>query len=134
LTVLTSTTVASRPPGGPWDGFQSDVTLSLGYGRYFTKTLAVELDLGPTWIHGDYTSFSFMPGLVWSFDPHVYAAARFIVPVDPQTDFALAPGLGFTHVFSNGMAPYFEVNAISYVGRGDPDFGVGVTLGMTLAF
>jgi hypothetical protein len=134
VTVLASSTVAYHPHEGSWDGFQHDLTLSVGYGRYVTKTLALELDLGPTWIRGDYASFSLMPGLVWAFDPHVYFAARFIVPVDPETNFALAPGLGLTHVFSNGVAPYLEVNAISYVGRGDPDLGIGVTLGVSLAF
>jgi hypothetical protein len=134
LTVLASTTVAYLPHGGSWDGYQHDFTLSIGYGRYFAQTVAFELDLGPTWIHGDYTSFSFMPGLVWAFDPHVYFAARFIVPVDPQLNFALAPGLGLTHAFGNGMSPYLEVNAISYVGRGDPDLGIGVTLGISFAF
>jgi hypothetical protein len=134
FTALASTTVAYHPNGGSWDGSQHDLTLSLGYGRYFTKTLAFELDLGPTWIDGEYASFSFMPGLVWAFDPHVYLAARFIVPVDPEWNFAVAPGLGLTHVFGNGMAPYLEVNAISYVGKGDPDLGIGVTLGVTIAF
>ena len=51
------------------------------------------------------TAFSFGPALVWSFDPHVYFAARFIVPVDPETNFALFPGLGLIHSFSSGIAP-----------------------------
>jgi hypothetical protein len=134
VTVLASTTVGYRPPAGSWDGHQHDLTLSVGYGRYFTTTLAFELDLGPTWVHGDYASFSLMPALVWAFDPHVYFAARFIVPIDPEANFALAPGFGLTHAFPNGLAPYLEVNAISYVGRGDPDLGIGVTLGVTFAF
>jgi hypothetical protein len=134
VTVLASTTVAYHPHEGSWDGYQHDLTLSVGYGRYFTKTLAFELDLGPTWIRGDYASFSLMPGFVWAFDPHVYLAARFIVPVDPEWNFAVAPGIGLTHVFSNGVAPYLEANAISYVGRGDPDLGIGITFGISFAF
>jgi hypothetical protein len=134
VTMLGVTTVAYHPNQGSWDGWQHDLTLTVGYGRYFTKTLAFELDLGPTWVRGDYTAFSLVPALVWSFDPHVYFAARFIVPVDPETNLALAPGLGLIYAFPNGIAPYLEVNAISYVGRGDPDLGIGVTLGVSFAF
>jgi hypothetical protein len=134
VTVLGGTTVAYQPHGGSWDGWQHDLSLTVGYGRYFTKTLAFELDLGPTWVSGDYASFSFVPALVWSFDPHVYFAARFIVPIDPETNFALFPGIGLFHAFSSGVAPYLEVNAISFVGRGNPDLGIGVTLGISFAF
>ena len=67
---LVTTTAAYRPPGGPWDGFQDDFTLSVGYGRYVTKTVALELDLGPTWVSGEYAAFSLVPGVVWSFNPH----------------------------------------------------------------
>ncbi len=134
VAALVGTTVAYRPPGGPWDGLQHDVSPSIGYGRYVTKTLALELDLGPTWVRGQYASFSFLPGLVWSFDPHVYLAARFIVPVDPETNLALSPGLGVCHTFGSGLSPYLEVNAVSYVGRGDPDLGIGVTVGVLFSF
>jgi hypothetical protein len=64
----------------------------------------------------------------------VYLAARFIVPVDPEARFALSPGFGLIHAFPNGIAPYLEVNAISYVVGGDPDLGIGVTLGVSFAF
>jgi hypothetical protein len=134
VAALVTTTPAYRPPGGPWDGFQHDLTLNVGYGRYITKTLAIELDVGPTWVRGDYTAFSLMPGLVWSFHPHAYAAARFVVPVDPELNFALAPGLGLLYTFANGVAPYFEVNAISYVGRGDPDLAISLTAGVLFSF
>ena len=134
VAALATTTPAYRPHGGPWHGFQHDLTLNVGYGRYVTKTVALELDLGPTWIRGDYTALALMPGLVWSFKPHAYAAARFVIPVDPEANFALAPGLGLTHVFANGAAPYFEVNAISYVGKGDPDLGIALTLGVLVSF
>jgi hypothetical protein len=134
VAALVTTTPAYRPPGGPWDGFQHDLTLSVGYGRYVTPTVALELDLGPTWVSGDYTAFSLIPAVVWSFNPHAYVAARFIVPVDPEANFALAPGLGLIHTFASGFAPYVEVNAVSYVGRGDPDFGISVTAGVLLSF
>jgi hypothetical protein len=134
IAALVTTTPAYRPPGGPWDGFQHDFTLNLGYGRYLTKTVALELDAGPTWIRGDYAAFALMPAVVWSFNPRAYAAARFVVPVDPETHFALAPGIGVLHTFANGVSPYLEVNAISYVGRGDPDLAIALTAGVLFSF
>jgi hypothetical protein len=134
VAALVTTTPAYRPPGGPWEGFQHDLTLNVGYGRYVTKTLALELDAGPTWVSGDYAAFALMPGLVWSFHPHVYAAARFVVPVDPEINFALAPGVGLLHTFANGVSPYLELNAISYVGRGDPDLAIALTAGVLFSF
>jgi len=128
------TTVAYRPPGGAWSGFQHDLTPLLGYGRYVSKTIALELDLGPTFVRGHYSSFSLVPGVVWSFSPHVYAAARFLVPVDPEANFGVFPGVGVIHTFKNGLSPLVEVNASSYVGKGNPDFGVAVTVGVLYSF
>jgi hypothetical protein len=128
------TTAAYRPKGGPWDGFQHDLTPLLGYGRYLSPKVALELDLGPTFVRGRYTSFALVPGVVFAFSTHVYAAARFQVPVDPETNFGLFPGLGLIHTFKNGLSPLVEVNASSYVGRGHPDFGVAVTVGVLYSF
>ena len=128
------TTVAYRPQGGPWDGFQHDLTPLLGYGRYVSPKVALELDLGPTFVHGHYSSFGLVPGVVWSFSTHVYAAARFLVPLDPKTNFGLFPGVGVIHTFKSGLSPLLEVNASSYVGRGHPDFGVAVTVGVLYSF
>ena len=127
------TTVAYRPPGGPFEGGQHDVTGLVGYGRFVTKTVALELDLGPTFVRGDYASFALVPGVVWAFHPNVYAAARFVVPMDPQANLALFPGIGVIKAFGR-ISPLLEVNAVSYVGRGDPDFGVAVTLGVLVGF
>lgn len=128
------TTPAYRPPGGPWSGFQHDLTLLGGYGRYVSPKVALELDLGPTHVRGHYTGFSFVPGVVWAFHPHVYAAARFIVPVDPETNFALFPGAGVIYTFKDRISPLVEVNAFSYVGKGDPDFGIALTVGVLISF
>jgi len=132
--LFAGTTVAYRPPGGPFAGYQHDLTGLVGYGRYVSRTIALELDLGPTWVRGDYTSFALVPGVVWAFSPHVYAAARFIVPVDPEADFALFPGIGLIHTFGDRISPLVEVNLLSYVGKGHPDFGVAVTVGVLVAF
>jgi hypothetical protein len=132
-TVMLGTTVAYRPPGGPWDGFQSDFSPMVGYGRYLTKTVALELDLGPTFVKDRYASFGLVPGVVWTFSSHAYLAARFLVPLDPQTNFGLFPGVGVFQTYGR-YAPYVEVNLSSYVGRGDPDFGLSVTAGVLISF
>jgi len=127
------TTLAYRPPDEPWDGWQHDVTPLLGYGRQLTPALALELDVGPTFVRGSYSSFSLTPGLVWSFHPNAYAAARFVVPVDPETNLVLFPGLGLCRAFGRVM-PILEVNVSSAVGRGHPDLGVSLTAGVLVFF
>ena len=128
------TTVAYRPPGGSFGGFQNDVTPLLGYGRYVSPTISFELDLGPTFVKGNYSNFTLVPGVVWSFSPRAYVAARFLVPVDPEANFALFPGVGVIHSFKNGISPLVELNLVSYVGKGDPDFGVALTAGVLFSF
>jgi hypothetical protein len=131
--LMVGTTAAYRPEGGPWDGFQEDVSPFAGYGRYVTKSVALELDLGPTFVKDRYTSFTLVPALIWTFSSHAYVAARFLVPVDPATNFGLFPGLGAFRTFGR-YSPYVEVNLASYVGRGHPDLGVSVTAGVLIAF
>ncbi len=130
---LAGTTVAHRPSGGSLAGWQRDVTTSVGLGRMVTDTLAVELDVAPTFVSGSYAAFSFVPGVVWAFSPHVYAAARFVVPVDPQLDLGLYPGIGVIQSFSS-LSLVAELNPFSYVGRGNPDLGVSLTAGALYAF
>ncbi len=74
-----------------------------------------------------------MPAVVWTFSSHAYLAARFLVPLDPESNFGLFPGLGVFHAFGR-YSPYAEVNLSSYVGRGHPDLGVSVTAGVMIAF
>jgi hypothetical protein len=127
------TTLGYRPEGGPWEGWQHDATTLLGYGRQLTPTLALELDVGPTFVRGSYSSFSLTPGLVWSAHPNVYLAARFVFPVDPETNFVLFPGVGLSRAFGRVM-PVLEVNVSSAVGRGHPDLGVSLTAGVLVFF
>jgi hypothetical protein len=127
------TTLAYRPEGGPWDGWQHDATTLVGYGRQLTPTLALELDAGPTFVRGSYASFSLTPGLVWSVHPNVYLAARFAIPVDPETNLVLLPGVGLCRAFGRVM-PTLELNVSSAVGRGDPDLGVSLTAGILVFF
>jgi hypothetical protein len=127
------TTLGYRPEGGPWDGWQHDMTPLLGYGRQLTPAVALELDVGPTFVRGSYSSFSLTPGVVWAFHPNVYVAARFVVPVDPETNLVLFPGIGLCRAFGRVM-PVLEVNVSSAVGRGHPDLGVSLTAGVLVFF
>ena len=132
--VFLGTTVAYRPHGGEHEGWQRDATALVGLGRFVRPTLALELDLGPTWVRGDYASFGLVPGLVWTFHPNVYAAARFVVPLDPEANFVLFPGLGLSYAMKSGLIPILEVNGSSAVGRGQPDLGIAVTVGLLVPF
>jgi hypothetical protein len=127
------TTLDYRPPGGSFEGWQHDATTLVGYGRQLTPTLALELDAGPTFVRGSYASFSLTPGLVWSVHPNVYLAARFAIPVDPETNLVLLPGVGLCRAFGRVM-PTLELNVSSAVGRGDPDLGVSLTAGILVFF
>ena len=128
---MVGTTMAYRPHGGEVAGPQSDLTPMVGVGLLVRADLALELDAGPTMVDGEYAAFALMPGAVWLFDPHVYAAGRVSVVVDPEPNLALFPGLGLTHAFDSGLAPFVEANVFSYVGRGDPDLGAALTVGAT---
>ena len=132
--VFGATTVAFRPAGGSWDGAQHDLALTAGIGRYVSKTLALEVDLGPTWLSGDYASFSVVPGVVWAFSPHAYLAARFPITVDPDSAVYAAPGFGLSHTFANGLTPTLEANVVARMGHGRTDLAVTVTLGLLYSF
>lgn len=127
------TTLDYRPPGGSWEGWQHDATTLVGYGRQIRPTVALELDLGPTFVRGSYASFSLTPGVVWSLHPNLYLAARFAVPVDPETNLVLLPGVGLCRPFGRVM-PTLELNLSSAVGRGDPDLGLSLTAGLLVFF
>jgi hypothetical protein len=127
------TTLGYRPEGGPWEGWQHDATTLIGYGRQLTPSLALELDVGPTLVSGDYSGFSLTPGVVWSFHANAYAAVRFVVPVDPETNLVLLPGIGLCRSFGRVM-PTLELNVSSAVGRGHPDLGVSLTAGLLIFF
>jgi len=129
-----TTTLVYQPNVGSLQGPLKDIGPVVGFGRYVTDTVALELDLGPTFIEGDYASFAFVPGVVWSFSTHVYAAARLVVPVDPQINVLLFPGVGLIHTFKNQISLTLELNLASAVGRGDPDLGVTLTPGIVYSF
>ncbi len=125
---LAGTTLGYRPSGGPWDGFQHDLAANLGVGRFVGSKLAFELDLGATWVRGDYVNAALTPGVLYSFNANVYAAGRVIVPFDPEADVVLYPGLGVIHTFSNGLAPLLEVNLARSFDR--RDLALTVTVGL----
>jgi hypothetical protein len=133
VAIMIGTTLAYHPHDGEWDGFQHDESTLAGYGRYLTPKLAVEIDFGPTFVRGNYTSFTFVPAVVYTFSSHAYLAGRFLVPVDPELNFGLFPGIGI-FTTKGRYSPYLELNLSSYVGRGKPDLGVSLTGGLMIAF
>ena len=133
VAVFLGTTLDYRPHEGGWQGYQHDLTTLAGYGRQLTPKLALEIDLGPTFVSGRYASFSLTPGLVWSFNPNVYLAVRVAFPVDPEWNLVLLPGIGVGRPFGRVM-PTLELNLASAVGRGETDLGVTLTAGLLVFF
>lgn len=134
VAAFAGTTLAYRPPGAGWNGAQSDLVLTGGAGRYVSRSIALELDLGPTLVREKYASFSLVPGVVWTLSPHVYLAARFPVAVDPEVAVFAGPGVGLSHTFANGLSPILELNAVTRLGHGKPDLGLTLTLGLLYSF
>jgi len=134
VVVGVGSTAIHRPPGGPVGGWQHDVAPSVGYGRFVSETIALELDIGVAFVRGEYASTSLIPGVVWAFSSYAYAAARFVVPVDPEVNLGLYPGAGLTHTFHNGIGVFAEGNVFSNVGRGNPDLGVALSAGVLYSF
>jgi hypothetical protein len=130
-----ATTLFHKPNSGPASGWQEDIAPVVGYGRYITNTIALELDLGPSFVRGSgYSGFFLVPAAVWSFSTHFYVAARFLVEADPQIDFALFPGIGAIYTFPNQVGLGLELNLESFIGRGNPGFAVVVTPGIEYSF
>lgn len=117
--LFVGTSLGYRPPGGPFDVAPGDLTIQVGYGRAITPALSLELDVGPTFIDGEYVSLSLVPSAIYLLSPSAYAAARVIVPVDPELNVGLAPGLGLARAFGANLA-ILELGVVSFVGKGDP--------------
>jgi len=129
-----TTTLFHKPNSGPASGWQEDIGPVVGYGRYVTDTIALELDIGPSFVHGSgYSGLFLVPSAIWGFSTHVYAAARFLVELDPQADLALFPGIGGVYTFDK-LSITLELNLESFIGRGNPDFAVALTPGLVYAF
>ena len=134
VTVAATTTLFHKPNVGPASGWQEDIGPVVGYGRYVTDTVALELDIGPSFVHGSgYSGLFLVPSAIWGFSTHVYAAARVLVELDPQADLALFPGIGGVYTFDR-LSVTLELNLESFVGRGKPDFAVALTPGLVYAF
>lgn len=134
VVVGVGTTAIHRPSGGPLGSWQHDAAPSVGYGRLVSETIALELDIGPAFVRGNYAGASLVPGVVWAFSSYAYAAVRFVVPVDPEVNLGLYPGAGLTHTFQNGIGVFAEGNVFSYVGRGALDLGMALSAGALYSF
>ena len=128
------TTLAYRPPGGPFLGWQRNFATAAGYGRFLAPRVAVELGVGALFVRGDYASFSVTPGVLWPFSPPFYAVMRFVIPVDPELNLILFPGVGVAHLFLNRIGVSLEINPASTVGKGDPDFIGSMSTAVTYLF
>ena len=133
VSAFLATTIIYRPYRGSFEGPPGDISPTLGVGYNASKKIAFELDGGPTFVSGKYVSTSLIAGVVWTLHPIVYAAGRFLIPVHPELNFALFPGIGATYAFGS-IAPFVEFNALSTVGRGEPDFGVVFSGGASYVF
>ena len=132
--VFGGTTAGYRPKGGPWDGHQHDAVLTAGLGRFVSAKWALEVDLGPTLVSGDYAAFSIVPGVVWQFSPHAYLTARFPIAVDPDAAVYAAPGFGLSHTFKNNLTPILELNGVTRLDENRGDLGLTVTVGLLYSF
>jgi hypothetical protein len=129
-----TTTLIYQPNVGSLQGAQKDIGPVVGFGRYVTDTVALELDFGPTILQDADTVYAFVPGVVWSFSTHIYAAGRLVIPVAPKVNVALFPGVGLIHTFKNQISLTLELNVPVTVGRGEPDLGVTLTPGIVYSF
>ena len=134
VTVLAGTTLFYVGNDGTTDSFLGDISIGAGYGRLVTPTVSVELDVVPTLIDGKYDNTVLVPGAVWSFSTRFYAAARFLVKIDPEFNLTVFPGIGAVYSFSNGLGFSLELNVGSTIGKGDPDFAVALTPGVLYSF
>lgn len=134
------TTLVYRPPGGPTDGPAGDAIVSLAYGRQLTPTVAVELDLSAI-IDGEQrlAAIALVPSALYTLSPNLYAALRAIVTTpldlgdtDPVWNLGLAPGLGA--YWPGRVTVSAEANLVSFVGRGDPDLALQLTVGAMYGF
>jgi hypothetical protein len=55
------------------------------------------------------------------------------VPIDPEVNLGLSPGIGFIHAFQS-VSLLAELDVFSFVGRGDPDLGALLNVGALYSF
>ncbi len=62
--VVASTTLAYPPHGGPVARTQPGLSPPVGFDWFLKETVGIELDLGPTLVHGRHATFSLTPSAV----------------------------------------------------------------------
>jgi hypothetical protein len=135
VTALVGTTMIYRPKGGPTDSFLADVSAGVGYGRMVTPKIAVELDIALAIDDGKYVNTALIPGVVWNFHTYAYAAARFVVPIDPEFNVGVYPGIGAFYGLPSGLGFSLELNVgSSFAADTDPSLATFLTLGALYAF
>ena len=128
------TTVLYQPPHGAASGLRHDLSPSVGYGRYFTGSVGLELDIGPTFTRGHYTGFALATSVVWGFASHFYAAGHIVEVVDPELGVVLASGIGAFQALSSRLSLTLEFDVASTIVPGDPDLSLTATFSLLYAF
>ena len=141
VTAVIGTTPFFRPKGGPVADYIKDFNPAIGYGRYVTPKLALELDVGLTYISdAPNLTYFLVPGAVYSLSTYLYAAMRAVVAINPDADSAvdvvLYPGFGGFYGLPSGLGFSLELNPAISIGQSATrgSFGVAVNLGVVYSF
>lgn len=128
------TTLLYQPPHGAASGLRHDFSPSVGYGRYFTGSVGLELDIGPTFTRGHYTGFALATSIVWGFASHFYATGHVVEVVDPDVGVVLASGVGAYQALSSKLSLTLELDVATTITPGDPDLSLTATSSLLYAF
>lgn len=128
------TTLLYQPPHGAASGLRHDLSPSVGYGRYFTGSVGLELDIGPSFTRGHYTGFALATSVVWGFASHFYAAGHVVEVVDPELGIVLASGVGAFQALSSNLSLTLELDVGSTIAPGDLDLSLTATSSLLYAF
>ena len=136
---LVATTLVYRAPNGDTTAPVKDMSPIVGLGYLLNDTTSVELDVGPTFMDGEYVSLTLVPSVNWNFGKYFYSTSRFLIMVDPFVNIAWLPGVGTYYAFDSGLAPFAEVEMLmGYEGK-KPDLsrlysGLAFATGLTYLF
>jgi hypothetical protein len=134
LIVSAGTTLLHHGAQGSLTGPLNDASSGLGYGRFVTDTIALEIIANATFAAGPSTSFDLTPGAMVMLTDNVYAGGWAILSVRPKFGVALATGVGGMLSVSERVAVFGEVDLVSALGRGGPDAAVALTGGAFYSF
>ena len=115
-------------------GPQRDISPALAVGVGITESIYLELGASRTYVHGRRVGTSLVPALVWAFDATFYLSGRVLVGLEGARRYALAPGVGAVYAFTNGLAPFIELDVIRPLGREPAELRLGALVGVLFLF